>query len=63
MRLATYLKQQGLSDAEFGRRVGAHRTRVWIWKIGRGSPRAEFIAAIERETRGQVGAKDFAKAS
>lgn len=59
MRLATYLEKEKLSDAEFGRRIGAHRTRVWIWRTGRGSPRAGVIAVIEKVTNGAVRASDL----
>lgn len=63
MKLARYLKQQGLSDAEFGTRAGLHRTEVWNYRTGRRMPRADAVAAIEKATKGDVRARDFIKAA
>lgn len=63
MRLATWLERNGVSDAEFGQKIGAHRTRVWAWKRGVGSPQAKHLAAISEVTKGKVTAKDFSQAA
>lgn len=60
MTLAQYLERHGLSDAEFARKTGMHRTEVWNYRTGRRMPRADKAAAIEKATKGQVRARDLA---
>lgn len=59
MRLADWLLRHQMSDADFARRIGSHRTEVWNYRTGRRMPRADKVADIERATRGEVRAKDF----
>lgn len=59
MRLATYLNDNGLSCAEFGRRIGKTRAAVAAWCNGTRIPRPEQMRKIERATDGDVTPADF----
>lgn len=59
MNLRDWLEQNGVTGVGFGERIGVSQGAVS--KIARGLvwPEAETIAAIERETDGQVTAADI----
>ncbi len=60
MRLEEWLRREGISDAEFGRRIGARSpSTVGRYKRGERVPNRRAMRAIMRETRGEVGPPDF----
>lgn len=59
MKLSAWLSASALSDAEFGRRIGVTGFAVARYARGQRIPRPEVMAAIQRETAGQVTAADF----
>ena len=61
MLLADYLKDSGLSDAEFGSRCKPpiDRTTIWRLKIRLHNPRADKVAAIEKASHYRVRAEDL----
>jgi transcriptional regulator with XRE-family HTH domain len=61
MRLASYLKAEGLTYTEFARRIGACNARtVERYAKGQRVPAGKFMAAISRESAGAVQPDDFA---
>lgn len=60
MRLATYLTQNGISDADFAKRIGVERQSVYRYKTGERYPDRVTLVAIHRATDGAVTANDFA---
>jgi len=60
MKLADYLAGSDISLAEFARRIGAHNARTVqrYTKHGR-VPSGKMMAAIQRETGGEVQPNDF----
>lgn len=59
MTLREYLQAQGLTQVEFASRIGVPVSTLNGWGLGRRYPRAQELAAIERETKGAVTARDF----
>lgn len=61
MDLATYLRTTETRPAAFARRIGVAASTLsgWLNDPRRGPGRANLVA-IERETNGQVTARDFA---
>ncbi len=59
MRLREYLEEQRLTDAEFGRLVGATQPAVSRWASGARLPRPKMVARIQEVTGGKVSAADF----
>lgn len=59
MRLPAWLSLTGLSDREFGERIGRTGEAVRLLKLGMRYPSRATITAIERETEGAVTANDF----
>lgn len=60
MQLGSYLKREGISLADFARRIGvANASVVQRYVIGARIPRRVPMSAILRETRGEVQANDF----
>ncbi len=59
MKLTVYLKSKNLTSAEFARRIGRSRSCVLRWTKGQRRPDALAMAAIQRETAGQVTPNDF----
>ena len=62
MLLSEWLDRHGITNEDFAQAIGRHRTDVYRYKRGQHMPRAEIIAAIERETRGAVTATDLYEA-
>ena len=59
MKLADYLQQSNLTDAEFGAKVDCSQSQVNRIKNGASQPSAELIARIRDETGGAVSFDDF----
>ncbi len=59
MKLHDYLKDCGISDAEFGSLVEASEDAVRKWKYGQRMPRPQVLARIREVTNGAVTANDF----
>ena len=60
MKLASYLDINGMTDAEFARRLGVSRHTVGRYRLGERFPHPEGLTKIPRITGGQVTANDFA---
>lgn len=60
--LATYLEQKGLSPAQFGALVGAHRTQINRIASGERGASGVLALAIEKATDGAVKAADVVRA-
>jgi transcriptional regulator with XRE-family HTH domain len=58
MTLADYLKNAGLTQAEFAARIGCIQSDVARYLAGR-KPREEVMHAIFKATKGAVRADDF----
>ena len=58
MKLATYLDEHGISDAEFAASVARDRSTVTRWRNGQ-TPDAEAMRVIANVTGGQVTPNDF----
>ena len=60
MKLAAYLETNGISYAEFARRIGAHNARTAErYAKGQRVPAGRLMAEIVRETKGEVQPNDF----
>lgn len=60
MRLNDYLRQQGLTSAQFARVSGiGHKQTVWNYRHGLRFPTPRNMGLIERATAGAVTAQDF----
>lgn len=59
MKLKTYLKQAGISNRQFGERIGASEFGVRKWAYGERIPRPVTMRKIEEATGGAVGPRDF----
>lgn len=59
MKLSEWLKEQKLTQKEFGRRIG--RDRITVWRICNGitNPDKDTLKAIVAETGGAVLATDL----
>lgn len=53
-KLAAYLAEAGLSQAEFGERIGATGAMVCRYAQGSRYPSTRYAVAIETETKGEV---------
>lgn len=62
MRLAEYLKQNGVTPEKFSEMVGLHFTTVYRLLAGNGMPKRSTIKAIVEATDGQVRAIDLIEA-
>jgi transcriptional regulator with XRE-family HTH domain len=62
MTLDEYRDKTGISDAELGRRVGVHRSRIHRYRTGQEFPSFRVMAMIEKVTGGKVRFADLAKA-
>lgn len=63
MTLAEYLKETGLSDADFGAKCRPPISRITIWRIKKRyhNPGADKVASIEKASRYKVSAEDLRK--
>ncbi len=59
MKLAEYLKREGLTLGQFGARVGVAKPTVPHWVHGNSRPDWFRIRAIQAATGGEVTAEDF----
>ena len=59
--LARYLAQAGLSPAQFGALVGAHRTQINRIATGERGASGLLALAIEKATNGSVRAADVVR--
>jgi hypothetical protein len=61
--LAEYLKESGLTAAEFGAKCSPpiHRTSIWLYKMRRRTPGAPIVASIEKASGYRVRAEDLGK--
>lgn len=61
MQLSTWLRSNGLSDAEFGARLDPPVSQVTVcrWRNGRRHPRPADVRRITVATGGDVTANDF----
>jgi transcriptional regulator with XRE-family HTH domain len=60
MKLASYLDINGMTDAEFARRIGVGRHTVGRYRLGERFPHPDVLSKIHKETKGAVTANDFA---
>lgn len=47
-------KEAGLTQAEFGARIGFHKNQVYNVEVGKSIPSDEFLAAVSREFKVSV---------
>jgi transcriptional regulator with XRE-family HTH domain len=59
MRLADFLADREMSQAEFAKRIGATQASVSRYADGSRMPRREHLARIRKVTGGAVRADDF----
>lgn len=59
MTLTAYLREHGLTHADFAARIGATQAAVTRYANGARKPSLDKIIAIERVTSGSVRAIDF----
>lgn len=59
MRLADFLQQSEMSDADFGRLIGVERQAIYRYRLGHRFPGREVLQKIADVTDGQVTANDF----
>ena len=59
MKLETFLSENKLTDAAFGKLVGLSQSQVNRIKRGVSKPSWDALGAIERATKGAVKAADF----
>ena len=59
MRLETYLREEGLTHAEFAKRVGVSRSAVTQWVNGITMPSGVRMLLIHQLTEGRVGLEDW----
>lgn len=59
MRLADYLRTNGLNDQDFSERIGVSRTTVLRLRRGTCLPRWQTVDRITVATKGLVTAADF----
>lgn len=59
MNLKDYLSSLTITDAEFGAQIGVSQSQVSRIKNGKTAPSLAVIVAIEKATKGKVGAKDI----
>lgn len=54
MKLKEWLKERGMTAAEFARRVGVHRCTVFLWLHRRKEPKYRNYLKIKEITDGKV---------
>ena len=59
MKLADYLEQEAVSDAEFARLIGVKRQAVHRYRKGARFPDRRVLSKIHEVTNGRVTANDF----
>lgn len=59
MRLAEYLAQEGMTQADFARKIGQEQATIARYCTGKRTPQPEVMRKIVQATRGQVQPNDF----
>ena len=59
MKLARWLAERRMTQAEFAARIGVTPDTVSLWVNEHKLPRRSRLATITRVTRGKVGPRDF----
>lgn len=59
MTLQEWMQNEGMSDAQFARRLARSTAAVNKWRNGLRTPRADALRQIVEATDGQVTANDF----
>jgi DNA-binding transcriptional regulator YdaS (Cro superfamily) len=59
MKLTDYLKKTGISQKEFGAKVGVTQSMVWQWINNKRRIAAENVIPIESATEGNVSRHDL----
>jgi len=54
MKISDYIKQEGISQAEFARRIGVDRSTVTLWIQGLRRPASDMALHIEQVTDGSI---------
>ncbi len=57
--LLAYMKRHGLSQAAFGKRIGASQAAVSLWVTKKGRMDVKRADGIERRTRGEIKRQDL----
>lgn len=60
MKLDTYMKANGLTDAEMARRCACSQPHMWKVRTGNAAPSASLMMRIHLATDGAVTANDLA---
>jgi len=60
MRLKEWLEETNIKPAEFSRRTGIKKNTLHNYLYGRRIPTIKFLPIIVKETKNDVGYKDFA---
>lgn len=63
MKLAEYLKKEGMTHAEFAEMIGVSRSAVTQWTNGITLPTGERMIWVSRLTDGAVGIEDWVLSS
>ena len=63
MKLATYLRRQKLSQADFAREAGVPASQVSLWLRGKRGPSVESARRVYAATKGAVTLTDWQPAS
>jgi DNA-binding XRE family transcriptional regulator len=61
--LAKYLSDHRITDEDFAKSVGCHRTRINRIKRGKAKPSLDLAIKIERITEGEIPASSFSEAA
>lgn len=59
MKLSDWLKSNGIRYSAFARQLGVNHVTVRRYIRGERTPRPDIVAAIHRETGGEVTAADW----
>jgi transcriptional regulator with XRE-family HTH domain len=59
MKLSDWLRQEGMTQAVFGERIGSDQANVSRWITGHHTPSLATLLKIMKVTKGAVTAEDF----
>lgn len=57
--LLAYMERHRLSQADFGKRIGASQAAVSLWVTGRGRMSIKRASVIERRTKREIRSRDL----